>query len=295
MRQVPRHHPEPRRQAARVDYQRQGSLFIVPARQHRWCSVKPTGAVSIQGGRFARALSMMPLISCIMPTCNRRRFMVQTLKLFEQQDYAQKELIVIDDGDDPVVDLIPADARIRYVRVPERMSIGAKRNLAVSIARGDLICHWDDDDFFGCHRLSRQVEPILKGKAECSGMRMSLLLRTADATLWGCTDQEHDRLFGHGVRCGTLLYPASYWREGLCYEDRNCGEDAHYRDGLLARGASLAQVVDPRSYVCVRHSANITNDIAGMHPPDWWQIELSDYFSEEDRVFYEGLARRSES
>jgi hypothetical protein len=185
-----------------------------------------------------------------MPTRNRRRFMVQTLKLFEQQDYAQKELIVIDDGDDPVVDLIPADARIRYVRVPERMSIGAKRNLAVSIARGDLICHWDDDDFFGCHRLSRQVEPILKGKAECSGMRMSLLLRTADATLWGCTDQEHDRLFGHGVRCGTLLYPASYWREGLCYEDRNCEGQAlprwWTREAMSACGiARISPTISP--------------------------------------------------
>ena len=41
-----------------------------------------------------------PLVSCIMPTRNRRFFIKQSIKYFLNQDYANKELIIIDDGDD---------------------------------------------------------------------------------------------------------------------------------------------------------------------------------------------------
>ena len=66
---------------------------------------------------------------------------------FERQQYPNRELIIIDDGDDKVADLVPAgDPRIRYIALPGQVSIGAKRNSACQLARGDIIAHWDDDD-----------------------------------------------------------------------------------------------------------------------------------------------------
>lgn len=46
---------------------------------------------------------------------------------------------------------------VRYFHLTERKTIGEKRNLAVSNALGDIIVHWDDDDFFRPHRISSQV------------------------------------------------------------------------------------------------------------------------------------------
>src|SRR5205823_462641 len=43
-----------------------------------------------------------PLVSCIMPTYNRRPFLPLALDAFHNQDYLNKELLVIDDGTDPV-------------------------------------------------------------------------------------------------------------------------------------------------------------------------------------------------
>lgn len=81
-------------------------------------------------------------VSCIMPTFNRRRFIPQAINYFLRQDYASKELIVVDDGTEVVKDLIPRDDRIQYIRLEERLTVGAKRNLACGLARGDIIFHF---------------------------------------------------------------------------------------------------------------------------------------------------------
>jgi cellulose synthase/poly-beta-1,6-N-acetylglucosamine synthase-like glycosyltransferase len=67
-----------------------------------------------------------PLVSCIMPTRNRRIFVEQSIKYFLRQDYPRKELIVIDDGEDPVADLIPAHGAVRYVHQRQRLAVGTK-------------------------------------------------------------------------------------------------------------------------------------------------------------------------
>src|SRR5438094_9881235 len=97
------------------------------------------------------------MVSCIMPTRNRRPLAAQAVAYFLRQDYPNRELIVVDDGDESVADLIPDDARVRYRYLDHRLSVGAKRNLACELSRGELIAHWDDDDWMAADRLSRQV------------------------------------------------------------------------------------------------------------------------------------------
>jgi glycosyltransferase involved in cell wall biosynthesis len=98
----------------------------------------------------------LPLVSCIMPTFNRRRFLRLALKAFNSQDYPARELIVIDDGTDPVGDLVEEARMARYVRLSARASIGEKRNRACAEARGSIIAHWDDDDWYAPGRCSRE-------------------------------------------------------------------------------------------------------------------------------------------
>ncbi len=105
-------------------------------------------------------MSDPPLVSCLMPTADRRAFVEQSIWYFLRQDYGPRELIVIDDGDEDVARLIPLDERIRYVRLAGRRPLGAKLNLGCEQARGELIAHWDDDDWIGPDRLSRQVAAL---------------------------------------------------------------------------------------------------------------------------------------
>jgi len=42
--------------------------------------------------------------------------------------------------------------------------VGAKRNLACDLANGDIIVHWDDDDWMADWRLSYQVEQLMRAE-----------------------------------------------------------------------------------------------------------------------------------
>ena len=42
----------------------------------------------------------------------------------------------------------------------EKITLGAKLNLACDYARGEIIAHWDDDDWYAPRRLSTQVEAL---------------------------------------------------------------------------------------------------------------------------------------
>ncbi len=112
----------------------------------------------------------LPLVSCIMPTYNRRAYVPRAIRYWQAQDYPHAELIIIDDGTDPVEDLVPADPRARYIRPAERKTIGAKRNLACEQARGDLLINWDDDDWSAPWRVSYQVDMFLKQDVDISGL-----------------------------------------------------------------------------------------------------------------------------
>src|SRR4030095_9083631 len=60
------------------------------------------------------ASTEIPLVSCIMPTYNRRLFVPQAIQYFLRQDYPRKELVIVDDGSDPVADLLPPHQPLRY-------------------------------------------------------------------------------------------------------------------------------------------------------------------------------------
>jgi len=109
-----------------------------------------------------------------MPTANRRRFVPQAIRLFQRQDYPNRELVIVDDGGDAVDDLTPPDPAIRYVRLDGARTLGAKRNVGVSLCRGDLIMHWDDDDWMAPCRISCQVAALLAAKAAVCGLDRTL-------------------------------------------------------------------------------------------------------------------------
>ena len=233
------------------------------------------------------------LISAIMPTYNRRAFIPQALSYFERQDYPYKELVIVDDGTDTIIDLLPTNLPITYIMLSERCTLGMKRNIAVSLAKGEVICHWDDDDYYGPKRLSTQVKPLLAGQAQVSAFRMSHLLDIRDMRLWECAEWLHAFLFAESVRGGTLMYRASLWQDGQYYPSTNVGEDARFLCGLVAKGAKLARLVDPFSYICIRHGGNDTADIT-MQGEGWREERLSDFMFNEDRAFYAQLRKELE-
>ena len=70
-------------------------------------------------------------------------------------------MIILDDGSEELADLVPTDSRIRYQRMDRRYTMGAKHNMACAMARGEVVLHWDDDDWMANWRISYQLESLL--------------------------------------------------------------------------------------------------------------------------------------
>ena len=50
---------------------------------------------------------------------------------------------------------------MHYLRLDRRAPVGAKRNIACEVAQGEVIAHWDDDDWMAPEWLRSQVETLL--------------------------------------------------------------------------------------------------------------------------------------
>ena len=221
----------------------------------------------------ASAVSAAALVSCIMPTWNRRAFVAQALGLFQQQDYPRRELVIVDDGDDPVRDLAEGDPNVRYFRLPQRASIGAKRNFACQQSSGQIIAHWDDDDWYGPARLRYQATPILDGRADITGLENVFTLELPVGNFWRINADSHRRLFAGDVHGGTLVYRRDLLAHGLRYPDVNLAEDAALLQSALRQGKRLLRLENHGLFVYVRHGRNAWRQfLPGQFPtPAGWQ------------------------
>ena len=128
---------------------------------------EPVAAFSIRTDRLETVFSgggEHPRVSCLMVTRNRFFLARRSVRCFEQQRYENRELIVIDDGEDDRLEKWINeldDERIVFIRLPsENKSLGELRNMAVDRATGTYVTQWDDDDLSDPERLHFQLAVI---------------------------------------------------------------------------------------------------------------------------------------
>ncbi|MDQ3669761.1 MAG: glycosyltransferase, partial [Actinomycetota bacterium] len=190
------------------------------------------------------------LVSCIMPTRNRRHFVPAAIRAFLRQDYEHRELLIVDDGTEPVEDLVPDDPRMRYERVPRRMRLGAKRNLACRLAAGEVIAHWDDDDWSAPWRLTYQVTELLETGADVCGLNNIFFFDPRTGRAWRYVHPPKGSR--PWVAGGTLCYTKSFWR-GHSFAEINVGEDTRFVwDGR----PKITTLQDPNFYIAMIHPRN---------------------------------------
>ena len=111
---------------------------------------------------------MLPFVSIVTPTYNRRRFIPSLIKMVQQQTYPRDRLewVVYDDGQEPVGDLLETAKDslpiLNYIFSDEKMTIGEKRNRLNKEAKGDILIAMDDDDFYFPERVSTAVTALQK-------------------------------------------------------------------------------------------------------------------------------------
>ena len=112
----------------------------------------------------------LPPVSILTITRDRRSFIPLAKYCFLAQTYPEHllEWVIVDDGKDPIKDLISDLPNVTYILVDEPRTIGAKRNLGISRAKHDIIVMMDDDDVYPNNSvLSRVAHMLAEPRKEC--------------------------------------------------------------------------------------------------------------------------------
>jgi hypothetical protein len=224
-----------------------------------------------------------PLVSCIMPTADRRPFVSQAIRHFLRQEYSNRELIILDDGADSIQDLIPDDERLRYIRLPQRRTMGAKHNLGCELARGEIIVHWDDDDWNAEWRITYQVKQLLQcPPTTLSGLSRLFFYEPCSRRAWEYSYPLKGRPWVSGA---TFCYYKSFWEEHR-FPDMNEGADTVFVWNL--NDTNIVALPDHSFYVATVHADNTSRK--RTEGPGWRTRsteEIRRLLDDTDWLFYE--------
>lgn len=110
------------------------------------------------------------LVSVVLPTFNRLRFLRPAIESVYAQTCTDWELVVADDGSDAQTQeylrSLARQPRVRIVWLSHSGRPAAVRNEALRAAGGEYIAFLDSDDLWAPHKLERQIE-TLRARGNC--------------------------------------------------------------------------------------------------------------------------------
>lgn len=226
-----------------------------------------------------------PLVSCVMPTRNRPQFVSRAIANFARQSYGPNELIVIDDGEEPVEHLCDAPS-VRYIRLPGTRPLGTKLNLGIEQASGEHIIKWDDDDWYHPKFIGAMLQALMSATSD-------QVVAVCGCFLIFVAGENFFRFSGEGLAAGgTLTFSKTLWQR-VAFRDVGIQEDYWFR---VDTGNRIVRVNEPELYVLVRHGRNtwvrnrdgrVTDQVLRALPRV--SENLSRMFSPEEEKFYLSL------
>jgi glycosyltransferase involved in cell wall biosynthesis len=171
-----------------------------------------------------------PFVSVLTPTYNRAKFIPAMVECYKAQTYPKDrmEWIIMDDGTEKVEALVKELTKgipnVRYIALPEKLTIGAKRNLLNKEAKGDICICMDDDDYYVPERVAHGVYKIMS--------RPNVELAGSSQIFIYFTDTQEIIQFGpygpnHATN-GTFVYKSSYGKTHLYDESCTFAEERSF-------------------------------------------------------------------
>src|SRR5438046_2236540 len=107
-------------------------------------------------------MSGAPLVTVLMPVFNRDDFVDAAIRSVIEQDFADFELLIVDDGsNDRTPEILQSwtrrDPRIVVITSATNVGIPSALNLGLQHARGTYIARFDSDDLMMPRRLAEQA------------------------------------------------------------------------------------------------------------------------------------------
>ena len=139
--------------------------------------------------------------------------------------------------------------------------LGVKRNSLIKQAKGDYICHWDDDDWHAPHRLSYEMSRLQEHAVDLVGASEMLAYNPDTGEAWRATAK-------HRSWPGTWLYTKKLWENiGGFKDEPRC--DMFYE--IAVRKGHKWQPLDDVTFIVVTLHPGNTGTIF-RRPLDTWHV-----------------------
>ena len=201
------------------------------------------------------------LVSVIVPTYNRARFLGDAIASIRAQDDVDVEIVVIDDGSTDDTEVVAQAQRPPVVyRSFGHLGVSAARNHGLAAARGDLVAFLDSDDVWPSGSLAAR-RAYLDLHADVDLVYGRTMIREVGG-------QRHRRGSGDAERStsapllGSLLCRRSVFeRVGGFDESLAHAEDVEWLARVQAADVSM-RAIDTIALEYRIHGQNMTGDVA---------------------------------
>lgn len=187
-----------------------------------------------------------PLISCLCITHKRPELLKNAIRCFLQQDYSNKELVVVYNCNDIQTIQALREFQSEQIRTfaldtkGQNLTIGELRNITVELSRGKFLCTWDDDDWYGVDRIKNQLSAIIKYKKKASILSHVLMYDRSKQTAY----LSHSRMWEFSI----LFEKQAVANLGIKYRHINRAEDYFFVNDLIKENL-LVPILDPTQYI----------------------------------------------
>jgi glycosyltransferase involved in cell wall biosynthesis len=148
---------------------------------------------------------LQPLVSVILPTRDRARWIGRAIESVLAQSHRKLELLVVDDGScDTTAQVLERFAGRLTVLSQEPAGAYVARNLALSRAGGDFVAFLDSDDVWHPHRLASQLCLMRRPEVglvfgDAAHARPGIMSSPGGPTCFGTTPPRRGRVAEHFV------------------------------------------------------------------------------------------------
>ncbi len=118
-------------------------------------------------------------ISVVIPTYNREKSILASVKSVLNQTYKNLEVIVVDDGSkDKTEELIKTidDPRLKYIKLHDNHGACYARNVGIKESTGKYIAFQDSDDTFREEKLEKQLKHLKECKSDLDFCKMKVYI-----------------------------------------------------------------------------------------------------------------------
>lgn len=121
--------------------------------------LKPAKLVKAKETKSKATANPLPKVTVITPTHQRAPYLQNLYHIFKAQTYPNKELLILDDSPRPSAFFKKLqDPEVRYFYSDDVLSVGEKRNELIAKAAGDIIVHFDDDDYYAPQYIEKMLQ-----------------------------------------------------------------------------------------------------------------------------------------